>query len=124
MEGWKMKKTLLAMMLVAGMQSAFAACLGTAYVKMPDTWPVAYVYYGVDTYKIPMTSGKNGAGFVEVDLGSLTSGVNFPDKGFALVNSTQLDMPLPQVIDKVEYDVAKSRGDFNSTLINLSLIHI
>ena len=57
-----MKKTLLAMMLVAGMQSAFAACLGTAYVKMPDTWPVAYVYYGVDTYKIPMTSGKNGAG--------------------------------------------------------------
>lgn len=118
MEGWKMKKTLLAMMLVAGMQSAFAACLGTAYVKMPDTWPVAYVYYGVDTYKIPMTSGKNGAGFVEVDLGSLTSGVNFPDKGFALVNSTQLDMPLPQVIDKVEYDVAKSRGDFNSTLIN------
>lgn len=117
MEGWKMKKTLIAMMLVAGMQAAFAACLGTAYVKIPDTWTAAYVYYANYTYKISMASGKNGAGFVEVDLGSLTSGINYPDNGFAIVNSTQVDMPLPQAIDNVGYDVAKSRSDFSRTYI-------
>lgn len=110
-----MKKTLIAMMLVAGMQSAFAACLGTAYVQVPDSWTAAYVYHANYTYKIPATLSKNSAGFVALNLGDVISPQPIiQDNGFVITNSTSLDYPAPQVIDKEDYDVAKSRSDFTS----------
>ena len=103
-----------AAMLVAGMHDAFASCLGTVYVKLPDSWTTSYIYYSNQAYRIPATATKNGAGFVLLDLAEIIQPqLSMLDDGVVIVNNTQVDMPAPQVIEARYYDVAESRSDFS-----------
>ena len=109
-----MKKIVSALAFIAGSQVAFAACLGTVHVKLPDSWTASYVYFGNFTYKIPATAPKNGAGYTTIDLNNLI----YPqpagqENTFVFVNSTKVDYPVPMVIDNKDYNAAKARADFS-----------
>ena len=106
------------MLLVAGVQGAFAGCLGTIHVKLPDTWTTSYVYFANTAYLIPATTPKNGAGYMTIDLGDVVSPQpNTSDNGFVFTNSKDVDYPPPKVVDNGEYNVSKGRNDFTKSLI-------
>ena len=101
-----MKKIVSALAFIAGSQVAFAACLGTVHVKLPDSWTASYVYFANFTYKIPATAPKNGAGYTTIDLNNLI----YPqptgqENTFVFVNSCRgvsrlrLDCRRPQPLD-------------------------
>ena len=114
-----MGRVLGIMMLLAGVQGVSAACLGTVYVQLPDTWTTSYVYFSNKAYRLPATLPKNGAGYTTVDLGSIISPQpNTQDNGFVFVNGPDVDYPPPQVIDARAYDDTKDRNAFSRTMIS------
>ena len=114
-----MGRVLGIMMLLAGVQGAFAGCLGTVYVQLPDTWTTSYVYFANQAYKLPATLPKNGAGYTTVDLGSvITPQTNTQDNGFVFVNGPDVDYPPPRVIDLKSYDESKDRNAFSRSMIS------
>ena len=113
-----MGRVLGIMLLLAGVQGAFAGCLGTVHVKLPDSWTSSYIFFANETYAIPATATKNGAGYITLDLSSvIRPQPNTQDNGFAFVNSTQLDYPVPRVVDAKAFGDAKARSDFSKLLI-------
>lgn len=62
------------LMLFAGVQSAFAQCRGTAYIRTPSTWTDLNIYYGNAESKIPKTAYNAETDYYVVDLGTMVSG--------------------------------------------------
>ena len=113
-----MKKILNFIMLVAGVQLVWADCLGTIHVKLPDSWTSRFVYFANTAYGIPATAPKNGAGYTTIDLGEIISPQpRTMDNGFVFTNSASVDFPAPNVIDRIEYNVSKTRSDFSTSFI-------
>ena len=113
-----MGRVLGIMLLLAGVQGAFAGCLGTVHVKLPDSWTSSYIFFANETYAIPATAAKNGAGYITLDLSTVIKPQpNTQDNGFVFVNSTQVDYPVPRVVDAKAFGEAKARSDFSKTLI-------
>ena len=109
-----MGRVLGLMMLVAGVQWAWAACLGTIHVKLPDSWTTSYVYFANNAYRIPATATANGAGYITIDLGDIISPQpQGQENTFVFVNNTQVDYPAPKVVDNGDYNVSKARSDFS-----------
>lgn len=112
------ERVLALMLLVAGVQSAFAGCLGTVHVKLPDSWETSYVYFANKAYPISAKAAKNDAGYITVDLGSLISPQpQTQDNGFVFVNSTDVDYPPPRVVQSKSYNISEGRSDFSKSLI-------
>lgn len=112
------ERVLALMLLVAGVQSAFAGCLGTVHVKLPDSWGTSYVYFANKAYPIPAKAAKNDAGYITLDLASVISPQpNTTDNGFVFVNSTSVDYPPPKVVQSKSYNVSEERNTFQKSLI-------
>ena len=72
-------------MLFAGVQSAFASCMGTAYFLAPSSWEQA-VFSGQGVTSPAIVTTKNADGYFEVDLSTLGMG-EWTSK-FGISNST------------------------------------
>ena len=109
-----MKKILSIAFLVAGVQAAFAVCLGTVHVKLPDSWTSTYVYFAKDSYLVPRAQTSNVDGYTIFDLGKVVTQAQ--DNGFALLNSSSTVFSKSS-IDANQYNVYNSYGSNPTSLI-------
>ena len=96
-----MKKILSIAFLVAGVQAAFAGCLGTVHVKLPDTWPSNFFVYSAQTYYYPKAPISYVNEYATFDLGDVITQGKTQSSGFAIqVNNTGIG----KTIDANQYN--------------------
>ncbi|WP_290743765.1 fibro-slime domain-containing protein [Fibrobacter sp. UBA4309] len=90
----KLSKILLTVLAVSGLQSAFATCEGTLYLKLPNDWLEGFYVMTESSSAEARPRYDAATGYFKVDLAQVESGAK--DSTFALTN--RLYMPMKYIV--------------------------
>lgn len=104
----KLSTWLLALMLfILPSSLAYADCYGTVYFQAPASWSnVVYVVFNNATVAVPATV-KDAQGYFVVNMSLYTATGNTVTT-YNFANSSQMDYPLPAVVNGTGYDTSMS----------------